>query len=226
MSITLLIPSRGRPADAKAALWSALDHAVLPETRVEVVIDTDDPELEAYDALGPEVVKASSRRGIVDPLNQAALSEAAGSGHVGFMGDDHRVRTMGWDAIVDTYAGTTIVYGDDLFQHENLPTAVFMSGKAIKALGYMAPPVLQHLYVDNYWRDLGESLGSIKYIPELVIEHLHPHINDVKGKPKGTWDALKQELNSGGMYERDRLAYEKFVADGMLAKDVERLVRG
>ncbi|NCV65265.1 MAG: hypothetical protein EBW16_03430 [Burkholderiaceae bacterium] len=51
----------------------------------------------------------------------------------------------------------------DLFQGQNLATAVMMSTNIIKALGFMAPPKLIHLYMDNFWMAIGNILDCIDY---------------------------------------------------------------
>jgi hypothetical protein len=134
---------------------------------------------------------------------------------IGFMGDDHCPRTYGWDkAYVDALRemGTGIVYGNDLIQGARLPTQVAMTADIVRALGYMAPPALTHLYVDNFWRDLGTVAGCLRYLPDVTVEHRHP----IAGKAE--WDEGYRRVNDAAMYERDRLAYveyqrTQFVAD-------------
>ena len=62
----------------------------------------------------------------------------------------------------------------------------------INALGYMAPPTLQHLFVDNVWYAWGRNT-SMKYLEETHIEHMHPIAE------KAEWDdvyALGKVRNS------------------------------
>jgi hypothetical protein len=235
MKIDLLIPSRGRPEDARRAATSALNLASRQEpsdsVAVFVVIDTDDSTGPQYDANAEEHgynivrVENSGRRGIVDPLNVAAVIRyARGCDYIGFMGDDHRVRTPDWDEIVSDHSPAAVVYGDDGFQGANLPTAVFLRADIIGRLGFMAPPTLQHLYVDNYWKALGEKLDSIVYDPNLKIEHLHPEIPDGNGGTKGQWDTLKVELNSQEMFTKDRVAFMQYEAGGGIDKDARRIL--
>jgi hypothetical protein len=141
---------------------------------------------------------------------------------IGFMGDDHRPRTYAWDMemlnAVDLLDGTAIVYGNDLLQGENLPTAVFITSDIVKALGYYQPPELVHLFFDNFWRDLGRAAFCLRYMPDVIIEHMHPAAG------KAEWDERYLEVNAGGMYEHDEAAYRQYVEDGRFAADVEKVV--
>jgi hypothetical protein len=90
------------------------------------------------------------------------------------MGDDHFPRTHGWDqAYLDALRelGTGIVYGNDLLQGHRLPTQCAMTADIVRRWGYMALPTLRHMYVDNFWRDLGNAADCLRYLPEVVVEH-------------------------------------------------------
>ena len=54
-----------------------------------------------------------------------------------------------------------------------IPTAVFMGAGVIRELGYFNPPGCTHLFLDNAWRHYGEALGTLRYLPDVIIEHLH-----------------------------------------------------
>lgn len=136
-----------------------------------------------------------------------------------FMGDDHRPRTKGWDLTYLTklaLLGTGIVYGNDLLQGPNLPTQVAITSDIIRRIGYIAPPDLKHLYMDNYWKDLGEGADCIRYLPDVIVEHLHP----VAGK--AAWDDNYARVNAHDAH--DKAAYDSFRAAGWLGHDIN-LVR-
>jgi len=69
--------------------------------------------------------------------------------------------------------GYGLAYGNDLFQGKNLATAVMMSTNIIRSFGFMAPPKLVHLFMDNFWMLLGMDLDAIWYFDDVIIEHLH-----------------------------------------------------
>ncbi len=136
---------------------------------------------------------------------------------VSAIGDDCVPRTKGWDAVVvETLRllGTGLCYGNDLLQGEDLPTVCFMTSDIVRTLGYMSPPALTHMYCDNFWLELGRGLDRIRYLAEVVIEHLHP------SKGKSASDAVYEE--SDALMERDRLAFEDYMRHGFDA-DIARV---
>lgn len=201
------------------------------DTDLVLVIDRDDPEKDAYLKTISELQlrhgtwfwaltwNADVSGGMVRALNNAAMTYI-NSRHdvVGFMGDDHRPRNAGWDATIYNAASKgKIVYGDDLLQRHNLATQVAMPTRFVKALGFMAPPVLRHLYVDNYWMALGSAVG-LEYVPQAIIEHMHPVAK------KAEWDDGYRRVNAGDVYAADHQAFTNYVAAGNLARDVEKVL--
>jgi len=139
-----------------------------------------------------------------------------------FLGDDHIVRTEGWDELL--YAsikerGYGLSYGDDLLQGKQLATAVMISSNIVEILGYMAPPKLIHLYMDNFWMSLGQALNCLTYVPEAVIEHMHY----VAGKSEK--DEQYAEVNSSEMYKKDQDTFVEYVKND-LKSDLEKLIVG
>lgn len=227
--LVVIVPSRGRP-EAARTLARVFTDTCTADTEIVLALDADDPARAGYTELIQErparlaAAVEQSTGTMVSGLNVAASAVAQGSFAVAFMGDDHCPRTHGWDelylaALRDL--GTGIVYGNDLLQGERIPTQVAMTSDIIRALGYMAPPALTHLYVDNFWKDLGVSAGCLRYLPDVIVEHRHP----IAGK--GAWDAGYARVNSSTMYERDRLAYAdyyrtQFAADAEKAAALRR----
>lgn len=196
---------------------AALDATRTGTSRLFIVVDADDPKVPEYQAVCRDVLVAPPEQSgtMVKALNWAAAGviEGGWSQVLGFIGDDHRFRTPGWDRLViDDIArlGSGFVYGDDLAQRKNLPTQVFISASIISALGWMAPPFLRHLYVDDAWLKLGKFLQRITYDPRIVIEHLHP------AYAKAEWDEGYVRVNSEEMYGHDRTAFEGWMSKGFL----------
>jgi hypothetical protein len=125
-------------------------------------------------------------------------------------------RSKGWDRrIAEALATPGIAYGNDLLMGADLPTAVFMSSVIPRALGWFALPTCNHLYIDNGWKTLGQRLGCLRYLPDVVIEHMHP----LGGK--APWDATYDHGN-GPNIEHDRLAYAEWAA-GPIEADLARV---
>jgi hypothetical protein len=214
--LVVIVPTRERP-DAARELVHAFADTCAADTFLAFAVDEDDPARAEYEALvdgrSTGIVLTPSRT-MVEALNQAAVPIAATTGAfaVGFMGDDHRPRTVGWDqAYLDALRemGTGIVYGDDRAQGRSLPTQCAMTADIVQALGFMALPTLRHLYVDNFWRDLGRAAGCLRYLPGVVVEHVHPFAG------KAEMDAGYERVNAPEVYSADRAAYAAYQSGPM-----------
>jgi hypothetical protein len=223
--LLMICPSRGRPANVARLLWAWKQTA--GQAHLLIAVDDDDPELDAYhDVLhtadaGHFAARIEPRRRLGPTLNRLATINVNAYDAIGFLGDDHVPRTVGWDSqiLVElTRLGTGFVYGNDLLQGPTLPTAVAMTSNIIRTLGWMVPPGLVHLYIDNAWLDIGRGLGRIAYLPDVVIEHVHP----VAGKAE--WDDRYAEVNSAEQTNADHAAYVAWVRESM-PTDVEKLRR-
>jgi hypothetical protein len=173
-------------------------------------VDKDDEELINYrTAVGVEYILEieNTTRGMAYPVNVAAKKYANEYDFFTFIGDDHRFRTPDWDIALSKAIGTApgLAYGNDLLQGQNLPTAVMMSNAIVSALGGMVPPKLRHLYLDNFWKKLGEDLGNLVYLPQVIIEHCHP----LAGKAE--WDEGYRTVNAREVYSLDALAYDFYI---------------
>lgn len=218
-SLLVLCPSRGRP-DAAVATNETFTktRANSWRTSLKFVLDADDPTAERYSDLSTIVLEPDRTGNMVKALNSAAIDVAPFYDIVGFVGDDHRFRTTGWDdAIREAIAnlGSGFVYANDLAQRENLPTQVFISSNILLALGWMGLPSCHHLYIDNAWKVLGSNLDRMRYLPNVVIEHLHPAYG------KGEWDEGHVRVNTGEMYHHDAMAFEAWMRSGAM-EDIAR----
>lgn len=225
-----IIPTRGRPHKLRELLDSWRDTRTLAD--LLVAIDEDDPSHPEYVAVFSQWLRDEG--GYVDWVNMVSgprmrlggtLNHYATALYdepysiIGFMGDDHRPRTHRWDALIaqamQGMGGTGVVYGNDKLQGANLPTAVAISADIVEELGYFVPPGAIHLYLDNFWKHLGESLGRLRYLPDVIIEHMHP----VAGKAE--MDERYAEVNSGQMYQEDEATYRQWLNSG----ETERIVK-
>lgn len=210
MSLLVLCPSRGRPWGALEAYQSFVATKELDDSRFLAIVDSDDDKLASYRHLDIPLSVISPQGNMVADLNYVALFAAENNDIVGFIGDDHRFRTPGWDAAFSrtlTEAGGGFAYGNDLFwPHGELPTQIFMSSEVIRVLGYMAIPTCKHLYVDNGWKVVGEAIDRLFYFPRFIIEHRHPAAG------KADWDERYLLVNSEERYADDRQAFETWLA--------------
>jgi hypothetical protein len=218
--LAVIIPSRQRPTSV-APLVEAFRATCTTQPSVYFAVDADDPTLPEYIAVVQAPAFAShvlkfglfihtvEPRSMVHALNETVRSFSRPPLAIAFMGDDHMPRTVGWDAAyleALRALGTGMVYGNDLLQGQRLPTQIAMTSDIVKALGYMAPPELLHLYVDNFWLDLGRQAGCIRYLPDVVVEHRHP----VAGK--AAWDEGYARVNDASVYAADGDTYAQYAA--------------
>jgi len=216
-NLVVLVPSRNRPQNI-ADLIKAFDDTKT-ESDLIVIVDDNEPEMDAYLQLGCDIFVVEKRgKGMAKPLNFAAKHFAHKYRHFAFLGDDHRPRTKNWDvAFINALdkLETGLVYGNDLLQGENLATAIAMTGDIVNALGGMVPPEMIHLYLDNFWMRLGNDLNSLRYMPEIIIEHLHP----IAGKAK--WDQGYKDVNAEEVYSADKKAFDDYLASEAYSKLIE-----
>lgn len=216
MSMAVLVPSRGRPENIarlleafEATAWTAYIFTLT------ICVDEDDPKLPEYQALTLPFwaeLAVGQRLRLGGTLNWYSLPAARYNEIVGFMGDDHVPRTDQWACrIEDAMPDLGVVYGNDLIQGAALPTAVFMDSRIVRTLGWFVLPGMTHLFMDNLWKTLGEQLGTLRYLPDVIIEHVHP----IAGKAE--WDAGYREANDGAVWDRDEAIYREWVAFQMPA---------
>jgi hypothetical protein len=223
-----IVPTRSRPFNVRRVVDAWVDTAAFADgAELVFVIDVDDPAFEAYKqeltAAAAAIpferqvmtwLPAAEWRPLVPKLNRMAtyLTETRKPFALGFAGDDHVPRTRGWArAYVDELRdGAGIVYGDDGFQHENIPTEWAMRTEIVTTLGRMVPAPVQHLYCDNAIRDLGKATDLLRYLPHVSIEHMHPVAS------KAPSDEQYDRVNGQAQYRTDRRAYRDWKRHGLL----------
>lgn len=191
MTLGILLPTRGRPENLARFIEAVKSTA--DDWHLYIRLDLDDPSTEDYGNLlayrdsrisvgqGPRIRFGPS-------LNElAAWADRDGMSHVGMFGDDVVPITPGWDtALVDGLRGDLgVAYGDDGLRDKHspdLPTHYVTQTEVFRRLGYLAPPGMKHLFLDNVARDIGLRLRNFVYVP-VQIKHMHPwaegeHLHD------------------------------------------------
>ena len=185
----------------------------------DLMFAIDEDDADSYPRIDGVLYEVNPRMGMNGTLNYVATKYADKYKYIAFMGDDHRVRTFGWDLVMAERIGSLgVAYGNDLIQGQALPTSVMMSSKIIKAIGYMAPPKQKHMYLDNFWLDLGTRLNAIHYLEDVIIEHLHFSVG------KSDMDSSYQETNDSAIYNADKVAYDEYLSTQMDI-DIEKILK-
>lgn len=223
--LTVFVPTRSRPKNIRDFAGTFCE-SLAGFTDLIFVLDDDDPDLaQSIKRIANDwdyEVVSSVNRGMVEGLNTAFCrrrDEGTLGFAVGFMGDDHRPRSWGWDLdYIDVLKDieTGFVYGNDLLQGGIMPTQVAFTTDIAVTLGWMAPPVLHHLCVDLVWRELGNAIGRLEYLDDVIVEHMHP----LAGKAR--MDRGYRIANSTVMARHDTAAYELYMGTDF-SRDVEKL---
>lgn len=184
--IGIVLPTRARSVATFNLIGKIQETAgvELDHLRIALGVDKGDPEMRfyrGYAELTPgrvAVVVNHGRPGHGPAINIAA----AYARHVWRadtlikLDDDHMPRTAGWAReLAETAGAWGIAYPDDGHQGEALPTVCAWGSALYDSLHRMVPGALRHLYVDDYWRELGKALGVLEYRGDLLVEHMHPH---------------------------------------------------
>ena len=200
----VILPTRSRPDSAERCINALKEHSTISD----FVIAIDDDQSDLYPRLEGVTYEVNPRLRMNGTLNLVANKYTDKYDTIFFLGDDHLVQTPGWDQYLSgaiAQKGYGLAYGNDLLQGFSLATAVMMSTNIIKPVGYMAPPKLVHLFMDNYWMTLGKRLGTLWYFEKVIIEHLHP----VAGKV--AWDDQYREANSDEVSNGDKKEFTRYL---------------
>jgi hypothetical protein len=212
--LLLIVPTKGRPEKHLEFYESFKINSTVAD--LVFVLSLGDIQYPRIPGVKYETVDSPTMSG---KLNNIAVKYANDYDYIAFMGDDVRIRTNAWDAkMLDEISSipNAIAYGNDLYQGEELPTAVLLDSNIVRTLGFMSPPEFNHLYIDNFWKKLGEGLSSLKYFSEIILEHLHFTIG------KAVEDNTYRESSSNQAFLEDREAYHNYI-DNNLDNDIAKL---
>jgi hypothetical protein len=215
----ILLPSRGRSHRIDECLESLLENTVASD----IIICLDEDDAASYtrvDGVEYHIGPKPTRIGLNEKLNRMLPLIVDKYDYIMWAADDTVAKTPGWDArlvaaIQNIPLG--ISYPNDLLQGKNLPSnGTCFDSRIPRALGYLAPPTLFHLYMDNFWRLLGTELGTLVYCEDVILEHNH-YVNK-----KAPTDNTYKTINSQEMYSLDSSAFNDY-KDNLLTRDLARL---
>lgn len=202
----IIIPSRNRVANVERAIKGIKETASISDLMIG--LDEDNHEIyPRFDGVIYEVNPQTAKR-MNGTLNLLSTRYANMYETVTFMGDDHLPLTKNWDEILYQpikERGYGVSYGNDLYQRENLPTAVMMSTNIIKTLGFMSPPEQIHMFLDNFWKAVGERLNALTYFDDVIIEHLHAYVG------KSEMDDMYKSVNNAEVADNDGIKYGDYI---------------
>jgi hypothetical protein len=151
-----------------------------PNTKMIVYLNDDDPTVGGYDLPQSDDIKVlvGPRQYIAQTFNQFCVVPAD---YYANLNDDHLFVTDKWDEkLIEINEREMNGWGiacandklTDWTTHPH-PSVCVISGKATRALGWIAPPGTRHIGIDVIQGKLFGGLGLLRFAPEIVIEHRH-----------------------------------------------------
>ncbi|MBM4298677.1 MAG: hypothetical protein FJ143_13145, partial [Deltaproteobacteria bacterium] len=184
VDISLLLPTRGRPELLRRLFNSvAVTTAAIDRLELVLYIDEDDAPTQdlSHDGL-PIVRLIKPAQQTMGRMNQACY-EASRGRFVMLMNDDVVFRTPGWDRhLVASFQQfgdeIALVYGNDLYQRQALPTMPVLSRVCCELLDGICPRSYRRTYIDLHIYDLFKKLAKlgpqrIVYHDDVIFEHMH-----------------------------------------------------
>ena len=185
-----LLPSRGRPHLVRRLFDTGF------KTPGLLVIDDDDYKNYRGVELPAGWEKVSLPRMYLSPKLNAAFQKRPAESWYGILNDDHLPITPDWDMkLAEAVKTRPMVWPKDNYA-DRISTPVF-SGDLVRALGWIAPPELNHFYIDDVHELIAECLGCSR-LDEVTVSH--EHVNKGRMKPDQTYRE-RPDAN------RDRVAF-------------------
>lgn len=192
-TLSLIVPTRGRPAQLRAFLDSVAATAAHPN-RLEVVlvVDEDDPASHTVTHSKLEV-----RHVIVPPgltmgsLNAAGYGAARGD-YLMLLNDDVTARTRGWDHTVQKCLRRfpdpfVLVHVNDTLIREHLCVFPIVSRAFCELAGSICPREYVRYRIDDHIEDAFNLLAAVGvrrtvYLPDVVFEHANAVVHPTAGR--------------------------------------------
>ncbi len=187
-----VVPSRSRPHNIQRLAKCEASTSFL------LMLDDNDPMLGGYAPLPDNWHVRVNERMPLSAIYNAAFHEFSDLDWLGIFADDVTPETPGWDTKLIEMAGSDgMAYGDDGI---GAPTHFCLGGDLVREMGWLAYPGLNRLYIDTIWRDIAESRGVLRYLPDVKVTHMHPSVG------RAPMDAIYRKQGKA----EDKEIYENF----------------
>jgi hypothetical protein len=136
-----------------------------------------------------------------------------------YIDDDCVVETDGWDLLLSLplkAKGYGVSWGNDGIQNGRVPTKGTVTTNIIDVLGWLCIPGLIHLFIDDFWKRVGEELNSAHYAPHVLMTH-HHWLNK-----KAEMDATYMENSTREVWAHDERIFTEYMT-GQFHDDMERI---
>jgi hypothetical protein len=220
--ISLLVPTRGRPAQVRRFLDSVAERTRdLNSVEVILYVDDDDVESHALSHGSVHVTRIIGPQVSMGAYNTACFKASSGS-IVILANDDVIVQTSRWDDYVHDLDrefpdGIYLGYPNDLFKKRRLSTFPVLSRATCDLLVAPFPHEYRGALIDYHLRDIFERLRvlghrRIRYLEHVVFEHCHyrtgknPFDATYQRRSRFGDDATFLELRTSRQISAERLA--------------------
>lgn len=165
-----------------------------------LILNDDDPsdyDFPLPDGWAARRIKASS----VTDCYRWAFAEYPDLAWYGVICDDALARTPAFDTKMIENRGRGFCTVNDLRKApKRSGTALVFDGSFVRAMGGLVLDGFRHLYIDDLWESLGRELGVWTYLPNVIVEHMHPHFG------KADVDATYERAWGNDAHDRARFA--------------------
>ena len=178
-------------------------HATGATATVVLLLDDDDvPKYAAIEMPKSWITITAPRVPIAHRL-QWAFDYTPGEQYYGFLADDLLPRTAEWDQLLIAAARDDgVAFAKDSIYNGSFATHPVIGGGLVRRVGWLSLPGLHHLYVDAAWTEIGKRLGVFRYLPDVIVDHLH------FSNGKATYDKTYQDHNK--FADVDRRLFENW----------------
>lgn len=238
MNGLILLPSLNRPKLCERFFEAY--RATESETPGLLIVDHEDPALEEYKKLkAPDgwTLQITKSRTMGDKFRET-WNEYADKDFVIILNDDHIPRTKHWDqAVISQLNGSNCVFTNDgpspdkpyVFP-QRICGAIAISGKIYRALGWLFPPGVQHLFSDDCWAHLFSGAQCANGLPDVCVEHRHAYAHT--GEQDETFKVIngpggldpKTRMGTGGLWPGDESAFKEWFEKSAQA-DIQKLIQ-
>ena len=222
--ISILTPTRNRPDNCQRFIKSIYQTTKnIGNIELLFYVDSDDPSIGAYMSLQqhcydefpgfPRVqFNFGDPQSVCDSWNLMAKDCM---GDVIIMGNDDLIyRTPNWDIKLIKELSTIkdniyCAWVNDGINGERHCAFPIISRKWVETLGYCFAPAgtFNFGYNDTWVYHIGILLGRLKYIPDILVEHMH--FSKGKAEMDDTY-ARNRTQERGNLYQKDKVIFNDY----------------
>lgn len=216
-----LLPSRGRPASL-ARFFDAYRHTGGSTPGVVLVSQWDQPNYGGIDLPLGWSLAVTNHESQGDKLAEI-WDQVKDCAWLGLIGDDCVPMTPGWDkALLDALDGANFVScNDDWLAPHRAANCWVMSGELVRRVGYIFPPGLQHLFVDDVWETIGRETRCWACRMDILVKHQHVLAGQAAADDTHRLVYGSDTSDTGaGLWPQDGATYQRWLNEGGAARAI------